>query len=247
LIESLQEKRLSGFCPALHVLVARGLLRTLPGQVRASQAGFRGNGSPMITLGAPVTREEMLLDWALAEAADLADNGWIPRGLAERVTARAPLTPEENAALIQGILGRRGPFLGALLNPSVSWYAGSASCDAIGSIGLCRWLLGGHKQTGDGTVRHYRTLGELADGDPGLGLKTPFDPAALRGHPILVSEREAGPWCLVEGTHRLADEFRRTGRSGPHVGARDVILGISPLAPTWHWWVEPPSTQGSKT
>jgi len=186
----------------------------------------------------------MLLDWAFAEAKPMGTSGQIAADLQARVEARVQLDQNDRQALVNGILKRRGHFVASFLTPGTRWFVGTCSSDSIGSIGLCKWFQGRHQLAG-GRVEHFLSLGALADGDPNLKTTTPYDPALLFGRPILVSERLEGPWCLVEGTHRLVEEYRIAKNGGFGGPAREVILGVCPSAASWIWWTPPPNPRAA--
>jgi hypothetical protein len=63
----------------------------------------------------------------------------------------------------------------------------------------------------------------------------------MRGRPVLVSYSTAGPWLVMEGTHRLVEIYHAARAGTTERPAVDVIAGISPLARSWNAWRDPPS------
>jgi hypothetical protein len=192
----------------------------------------------VITLQTEVPAGNVLIDWALAESKGLAARGWISADLHTKITSHLALNMADDDALLRAIWGARGGFAGHFFTPTTKWHLGACSPDSIGSIGLCRHFQGNHHRTADGKVVHYLTIAELAEDDPGFQLESKFDPTLLFGRPILIGNSAAGPWCLLEGTHRLVDAYRRHAQPTRDVAPLPIIIGINNSASARSWWTQ---------
>jgi hypothetical protein len=181
---------------------------------------------------------EVWLDWGKAESKALVIERRIPAELRAKIESRTDLSVADATTLIGGIHLKRGGFARDLFTTATKWYGGTYLPEDIGPIGLCLHFQGQHVRTLDRMRVFYYSVAALADGDPGFGLETPYNPALAFGRPILVGPTLSGPWCLLEGTHRLVDEYRRTALGETSPGPRDVILGVSPNALGWYWWTK---------
>jgi hypothetical protein len=187
----------------------------------------------MITVSTEIPVGEMLLDWARAEPARITKCFPAFSDLAARGAAGASLTKKEIGQLVGGLLTARGVFVGHFISHPTQWLAASCPVADIGALNLCTWFerypdLVGHP--------NLRTVAELAHRDPNCRLPTPFDKAKMRGRPILVSDSVGGPWCLVEGTHRLAEIFRLVEAGKPPFEILEIVVGVCPEAKVWYSW-----------
>jgi hypothetical protein len=186
-----------------------------------------------------VPKETMVFEWARAETKRLVDSGWIARPLADRSDAMAGLSHDDGQALVDAICGHRGDFFGIFVANPTNWLEASCLVESVGRLYLCKYFDGTHQV--NGVASYFRTIEELAEGDPSFRLPQPFVWSAMRGRPVLVSYSTAGPWLVMEGTHRLVEIYHAARAGTTERPAVDVIAGISPLARSWNAWRDPPS------
>lgn len=176
----------------------------------------------------------VLLNWAKAEPDRIAKE-FIPviAGYASKAASGAPLTYDDVRWALVGIIGTRGPYFAHFLLNVTRWQVASCPAQEIGALYLNRYF------------EHYpdlpehpdlRNIAELAEGDPKNRLDEPFDLAKMQGKPMLVSYSAAGPWCVLEGTHRLVAIQRLVAAGTPPIESLEVIVGICEQATDWHMW-----------
>lgn len=176
---------------------------------------------------------EMLFDWAKAEPHLIAKQAPYFAPYAARAAAGEVLSNGEITLAVTGILISRGQFLAHFLAHRTRWFVASCPVQDIGAINLCRYFerypdLPGHP--------NIRTVAELAECDPKNRLDEPFDLAKMRGRPMLVSNTEAGPWCLLEGTHRLVAIHRLVDAGKAPFESFEIVVGICERARDWRMW-----------
>jgi len=181
--------------------------------------------------------EAMVFEWALAERKRLVDSRWIDQSLADRSEAVAGLSHHDGQALVDAICRHRGGFFGIFVANPTNWLEASCPVESVGRLHLCKYFEGTHQV--NGVPSYFRTIEELAEGDPSFRLTQPFVWSAMRGRPVLVSYGPAGPWVVMEGTHRLVEVYHAAKARRTEKPAVDVIAGISPLARRWNAWRDP--------
>jgi hypothetical protein len=58
---------------------------------------------------------------------------------------------------------------------------------------------------------------------------------------VLVSYSAAGPWLVMEGTHRLVEIYHAAKAGTAEKTAVDVIAGVNLVARNWNVWRDPPA------
>ncbi len=151
---------------------------------------------------------EILLDWAKAEADRIAREVSPQLGAyAARAASGAALSNKDVTMAVIGVLLARGQFFAHFLAHPTRWLVASCPVQEIGALYLDTYFerycdLPGYPD--------IRTVAELAERAPKFRLNVPFDIARMHGRPMLVSYANVGPWCVLEGTHRLVESPRRT-------------------------------------
>jgi len=187
-----------------------------------------------------VSTETMVFEWARAETNRLVDSRWIAQSLADRSEASAGLSHDDGQALVKAICGHRGDFFGIFVTNPTQWLEASCPVESVGRLHLCTHFAGTHQV--NGVASYFRTIEELAEGDRSFRLPQPFVWPAMRGRPVLVSYSAAGPWLVMEGTHRLVEIYHAFRAGTAERALVDVIAGVCRLARSWNAWREPPAS-----
>lgn len=164
----------------------------------------------MLAIGSPIAKEALVLDWGYAEADRLKEAGFVTDAFAAKVRSRAKLNAGEEVQLMRAIVEHRGGFFSHLVQHLPGWYLAKLQVSAIGSLKLNTHFRDQHRV--NGKIQDFRTVEELATGDPLFVVKGPFSWNLMQGHPMLVAEGNLGPWCVLEGTHRLVEINRLVTR-----------------------------------
>jgi hypothetical protein len=185
--------------------------------------------------------DTMVFEWARAETKRLVDFNWIAQPLADRADASPELSHDDGRALVDAIRGHRGAFFGIFVTNPTNWLDASCSVETVGRLNLCKYFDGTHQV--NGVASYFRTIEELAEGDPSFRLPQPFVWSTMRGRPVLVSYSAGGPWLVMEGTHRLVEIYHAAKEGKAEKTAVDVIAGVNPIARNWNAWRDPPAAE----
>ena len=188
-----------------------------------------------------VAMEAMVFEWARAETKRLVDSKWIAQSLADRSDASPNPSHDDGQALVDSICGHRGGFFGIFVANATNWLEAACPVETVGQLNLCKYFEGTHQT--NGAASYFRTIEELAEGDPSFRLPQPFVWSAMRGRPILVSHSADGPWLVMEGTHRLVEIYHAAKAGKAEKTAVDVIAGVNPVARNWNAWRDPPAAE----
>ena len=188
----------------------------------------------MIAVQHTIPNVAVLLSWARAETRALVDRNFINKELAARSDSNADLSPDDIRDLIRGIeCYRRGFFDHFIANPT-AWFEATCPVSEIGNLSLCSYFYGTYKVNCE--ARIFPTLAELAEGAPEFKLPDTFDWNAMRGRPTVVCSRHNGPWCILEGTHRLAEIYRAWKASKSMPESVPCFVGVCETVEQWSFW-----------
>ena len=119
-----------------------------------------------------VPTDTIVFEWARAETKRLVDFNWIAQPLADRSDASPDLSHDDGQALVDAICGHRGAFFGIFLTNPTDWLDASCPVERVGRLNLCKYFEGTHQV--NGLASYFRTIEELAEGDPSFRLPQPF-------------------------------------------------------------------------
>lgn len=176
----------------------------------------------MLTDLRPITQDEMLLDWGLAEVAK-PEMGF-DAAVVSRVRAKAE-TREDQNELVRRIKLHRAPLLNFFSTHPVQWFAGNLSTAVIGQISVIRYF-----QLRYGP--HIKTMADVAQYLPDKYSIQNFHHDEMRGRPIFVAQRRHDPLHLLEGTHRCCEILLRPSGAS----SLRVVFGECPLISEWDFW-----------
>ncbi len=170
-------------------------------------------------------------------------------GLGER--RRSLLARGERSALDRSdweALGRafrrlRGDYLDPLLGTGTEWYYGELPLDELGAVRIPNLTISLVPLAPTRRLEDYVAALDSGRETPGVPnhlvyrfLRPIYDPARVRGCPILVAERRDGPYVLAEGLTRASVLVSRHVRGEPGPPSIRILLGISPRVVDWRWW-----------
>jgi hypothetical protein len=112
----------------------------------------------------------------------------------------------------------RQAFLLPFVSRPTDWFDAEIDVDGLGEVRMPKYW----------RDQGYSTLADLAVRNKDMTIAG-FDPAKVRGRPIVVSIDGDAPLYLIEGGHRCSEVFRLR-RAGNYLGSLNVILGVCPRA-----------------
>jgi len=192
----------------------------------------------MISNPQPITVDDVLFDWALAEA-----HRWqktAPDLHARVCAAGDAAAPDDRRGAIVAFakLENRGYEVDWFRDPAngFQWFAADFKASALGDVVL-------HKHWGQNFSRdngwqlpHPRTVRAFATHPDA---RREFDRSGeklgdARGRPIYMAFDLAGPWHVIEGSHRTDAMWRAHANGEPaYQNTVPVLLGLSPRVDTW--------------
>jgi hypothetical protein len=191
---------------------------------------------PLLDRLTPISVDEMLLEWALAERHEWRDP---PAALVRKADAGEPLGTTEREAAIDlfARVTRRGPEVTFFRGQGAEWFRTDFPIAHLGDVVLHKHMAVCHWDLTPGSARPYpRTVADLArrsdvpsafdgDGKP--------DPRGNR-RPILVATTLDGSWHIAEGSHRMHTAWSTHERRDPgYQGTLRVIVGVHPRMHEW--------------
>jgi len=202
--------------------------------------------APCFSTSAGCSEEFVVWNFVVAE---LESARWGPRlrprlepSLLDRVRSGdfGTLSSEELRSLKTALLGHRGRFAELLLRPRTTWTVGRLRFDCLPKLRVI-----GEPDFVDRAPS--RLLGEFAEatarGEPPIRdfdegfarLRSVFRIDRIRGLPIMVAEKEVGPYTIAEGLTRICC-LQLAGKSGvSRPESIAVILGVDPGLSRWPW------------
>ncbi|HTP53761.1 MAG TPA: hypothetical protein VML94_02200 [Thermoplasmata archaeon] len=133
----------------------------------------------------------------------------------------------------------RGMYVGGLIRLRPDWYLGSLQSSSLGELRLIahepfreiapslrlddfvRALDAGRETPGDRFAQRYRQL------------RPTFDPAKVRGRPMLAGKALAGPFIEIDGLTRVSILWSRHLKNDSLPQRIEVVAGISPRIEEW--------------
>lgn len=196
----------------------------------------------------PCTTAEMLWDWALAEWESSRFGSWYPNApeAVERLRSGAPYDHAQifDQRIASTVATVHNLLLKDVLPARLRWRRVLLAPDELAPLRILnlpefRTLLPHSAVLGDMVALLESNPAPLRD-IPLLRayheVRDSFDPALIRGAPILLAEHEEGPFHIMEGHRRLASTLAQfsDGRRTPHEVA--AILGIWPGLKAWPYY-----------
>lgn len=176
----------------------------------------------------PLTIDEVVLDWGLAETATRLRKHGVDAALIARVQKRAH-TPADAQIIIRAIRAARHIYLGHFVENPYVWYEAQLSLDEVRMVRLNRYFAEHPK------YHALTTLEGLSRFDEEYQIPG-YDPKKEVGRPVIVSREISGPWLILEGTHRLCTRIRHA--AGQPNQLVTVIIGAGPNITAWNCWKE---------
>ena len=171
-------------------------------------------------------------------------NQWsVTPNLAARLRSRpVELWDRSELKLAQDALTTfRGVYVGPLFSLEPRWFEGELPVEELGAVQVI-------KLDAFTKIAPSRRLSDLVmsvdagvvppNDTFGVGypiLRHSFDPTKTRGRPIVVAEREVGPYLEVEGLTRLAVQQSLAMAGRPAQPLIPLILGITPRLSSWRF------------
>lgn len=194
---------------------------------------------------AEITPAEVLWQWALAEWDSTRFRDWYPDvpGAAERLRTGLPYdrTQDVDQRIIRAVAYARGSLLADVPPESVAWWRGALETHELAALrtlalpefrtlapdsallsGMSAALENGHDARAD-----------IPFLEPYREMRAMFDPARIRGMPILLAERAAGPFHLLEGYRRMTLLHARFSAGTFPEQEIAVVVGIWPRLKGW--------------
>lgn len=177
----------------------------------------------------------MLLDWGLAELPNVVAT-WPPvvntecqslRVIAGKICqlnilrptdANRVLNEDERNRIRVFILRYRADILKYALKAPTTWVPRKIRTSQIGAIQLLNVFCPSYPETISAMVAS-NSFGRMQVGN--------FDLTNMRGRPILLSNKEMGPYCIIEGTHRLYTAHELLSLQKIEDIQIDVIVGFA--------------------
>lgn len=201
----------------------------------------------------PATENDLIWEWVRAEV-DIPDGD--PRvhrrqqhGLDSRLLD--VLAAGRKESLAEGDWGRlrdaylrlRGSYLGPLLGPGTRWAYGEIPVPDLREIRLPNLTISFVPLAPTRRLEEFvRALdqGKETPGDQFSSVyrrrRPTFDLVRARGRPVLIAERDSGPYVLAEGLTRVSVLVSRRAHGESVPDTLPVMLGTSPQARLWPWW-----------
>jgi hypothetical protein len=151
-------------------------------------------------------------------------------------------SPADRAAVEGAARKMRGGYLDPILALEPDWYTGVLEVSELPRVRLIRLgaFLGiAPNRRLDQFVAALDAGGDTSDdgfGEKYRLLRPNFDPARMRGLPILVAEREEGPYTEVEGLTRMSCPLSKMTRREAVPDSVSAILGVSPRICEWNFY-----------
>lgn len=191
----------------------------------------------------PSRWEDLLWEWARAEWRSPRFAAWYPQEpeILARLESGAEFAGGElDWRILDGVTRARGLLLDGLDLAGLDVHRALLAPAEIAGLGLFRdpgfrrlcptaTCLGDLADSLAADLPEHREV-PLAAAYHALGAS--FDPARMRGRPILLAADSAGPFLLLEGYCRLL-RLLATHRAGAAVPEIPVILGLWPELPGW--------------
>ena len=191
---------------------------------------------PLLARLAPITVDDMLLEWAVAERHEWQGP---PAALVRNIDAGEALDATEKEAAIDlfARVIRRGPDVKFFRSQGAEWFRADFPIADVGDVVLHRHWAENYWAQQAGAARPYpRTV---ADSERRADMPADFDREGMpdplgNRRPILVATTLDGPWHIAEGSHRL-DTACRAHESGDARYQRTlpVIVGVHASMGGW--------------
>ena len=174
----------------------------------------------------------MLRNWAVAE---IDSSRWgkyyrtcLPDAVFRKANSECPTLAEgEWTQLEAAVRQLRSPLLNDLLSFQIRWFEGKLLTEELAEAAIINL-------DQFNRVAPSKRLVDIAKAGIVPGQEG-FDSTKMRGFPILVAQRNEGPYCLVEGYSRCCSILSL--KSSNHVS---VIVGVSEDVGRWRWYQERP-------
>ena len=195
-----------------------------------------------------ISEEEMLKNWALAEATSTRRWKYLGKILSPEILGKVKNGPYEFSEkewqeLLAMIRQFRSPLLDELIPLNLSWYEGKLPMSELGKLEMINHApfvnLAGSKKLID--LAHAFEKGEMPPNHPEFAenleqLKVGFSLDKMAGKPILVSLTKQPPYELVEGFTRISAVLINSLNGKSFEGEMPVILGVGKQVSSWKWF-----------
>jgi hypothetical protein len=159
-----------------------------------------------------------------------------------RVDRKSELDSKDWRDLERAVRGLREPLVGQLLRFGTSWFTGGLPIEELPRVRLLNYApfvdLAPTRELSEfvaGLDVGLVPTGEAAFAENYLRMRRSFDPRKLHGLPVLIAEREGGPYTEIEGLTRMAVMTSRF-LEGNSIGLRvEILLGMCHRFNEWAW------------
>lgn len=194
----------------------------------------------------PTDREDVLLEFAVAEVVSPCLGPGFARAVGDEFRLErlqtlpiSEWTENDRAAAIRGVLGTRPGYADVVADRPQEWFSAATP---VGELGEVRVI--DHRPFVD--IARSRRLADFVEaldegadtqgddfGEKYHKLRPVFDPAKMRGRPILVAQTDKGPFVEAEGLGRISCLYSMLRKCESVPSSLAVLVGLGPRIEEW--------------